>query len=230
MDTHERKVLTILFSTNKTLHEAKISNEYRLSSITQLNDKYRQKMGDVSITPLELPLQKIRNEIYNILIFSREYVDFLSNIPSINIYDSAEIIVEIGDIGRFPNHKHFLSYAGLAPVIYKNKKTYKLTKYGGGKHVANKKYDSVNYCENLKVALTRCTQKMINNDDTYKEYYDDKFKDYQYKHPKYSKNRLHLMALKKTTILFAKRVYHEFKTIKEIEDYERLKYDNINNI
>ena len=230
MDTHERKVLTILFSTNKTLHEAKTSNEYRLGSITQLNEKYRQKMGDVSITPLELPLQKIRNEIYNILIFSREYVDFLSNIPSINIYDSAEIIVEIGDISRFPNSKHFLSYAGLAPVIRKNNKTYKLTKYGGGTHVANKKYDSINYCENLKVALTRCTQKMINNDDAYKEFYNDKLKDYQYKHPKYSKKRLHLMALKKTTILFAKKVYHEFKTIKEIEDYERLKYDNISDI
>ena len=230
MDNYERKVLTILFSTNKTLHEARTSNGYRLASITQINDEYRKKMEDVSIAPLELPLQKIRNEIYNTLIFSREYVDFLSKIPSINLYDCAEIIVEIGDIGRFKNRKHFISYAGLAPVIKKNKKTYKVTLHDKGTRVDNKKYDKVNYCENLKVALTRCTQKMINNDDTYKEYYDDKFKDYQYKHPKYSKNRLHLMALKKTTIFFAKRVYHEFKIIKEIEDYERSKYDNISNV
>ena len=224
MDMYERKVLTILFSTNKTLHEAKISNEYRLGSIPQLNDKYRQKMEDVSIVPLELPLQKIRNEIYNTLIFSREYVDFLSNISSINIYDASEIIVEIGDISRFKNRKHFLSYAGLAPVIRKNNKTYKLTKYGGGVHVANKKYDNVDYCENLKVALTRCTQKMINTDKQYEQYYDKKVKYYQYKHPKYNKKRLHLMALKKTTIRFANIVYTEFKKIKEIEDYEKVKY------
>lgn len=226
MNSYERKILTILFSTNKTLHEAKTSNEYRLDSITQINDTYRQKMEDVSIVPLELPLQKIRNEIYNCLIFSREYVDFLSNIPSINIYDAAEIIVEVGDIGRFKNRKHFISYAGLAPVVKKNKKTYKMTKYNKGVHVANKKYDSVNYCENLKVALTRCTQKMINNDNDYKEYYNNKFNYYQYHHPKYNKKRLHLMALKKTTIRFANTVYNEFQMIKEIEDYEKLKYDN----
>ena len=83
MNTYERKILTILFSTNKTLHEAKVSNEYRLNSITEINNEYRQKMEDVSISPLELPLQKIRNEIYNCLIFSREYVDVLSNISSI---------------------------------------------------------------------------------------------------------------------------------------------------
>ena len=225
MDTYERKILTILFSTNKTVHEAKISNEYRLGSITQLSDKYRQKMVDVSVLPLELPLQKIRNEIYNSLIFTREYVDFLSNIPSINIYDSAEIIVEVGDISRFKNRKHFISYAGLSPVIKKNNKTYKLTKYGGGIHVANKKYDSVNYCENLKIALTRCTQKMINSDTVYKTYYEEKMKYYQFKHPKYHKKRLHLMALKKTTIKFANTVYSEFKMIKEIEDYEREKYN-----
>ena len=230
MDTYERKVLTILFSTNKTLHEARTSNEYRLASITQINDEYRKKMEDVSIAPLELPLQKIRNEIYNTLIFSREYVDFLSKIPSINLYDCAEIIVEIGDITRFKNRKHFISYAGLSPVIKKDKKTYKVTKYNKGVCVANKKYDNINYCENLKVALTRCTQKMINNDTDYKKYYDDKIKYYQYKHSKYSKKRLHLMALKKATIRFANTVYNEFNQIKEVEDYERLKYDNISDI
>ena len=225
MDTYERKVLTILFSTNKTLHEARTSNEYRLASITQINDEYRKKMEDVSIAPLELPLQKIRNEIYNTLIFSREYVDFLSKIPSINLYDCAEIIVEIGDITRFKNRKHFISYAGLSPVIKKDKKTYKVTQYNKGVRVANKKYDNINYCENLKVALTRCTQKMINNDTDYKKYYDDKIKYYQYKHPKYSKKRLHLMALKKSTIRFANIVYSEFNQIKEVEDYEKLKYN-----
>lgn len=225
MDEYERKVLTILFSTNKTLHEAKISNKYRLSSITELNEKYMQKMEDVSVAPLDLPLQKIRNEIYNILIFSREYVDFLSNIPAINIYDAAEIIVEIGDISRFQNRKHFISYAGLAPVVKNNNKTYKVSKYQKGIYVANKKYDDVDYCENLKIALTRCTQKMINNDKKYEQYYENKFRYYQSKHVKYHKKRLHLMALKKTTIFFANQVYSRFKYIKDIEDYEKIKYE-----
>lgn len=227
MDIYERKILTILFSTNKTLHEAKTSNKYRLDSIIQLNDEYRQKIEDVSIAPFESPLQKIRNEMYNILIFSREYVDFLSNISSINIYDAAEIIVEIGNISRFKNRKHFLSYAGLSPVIKKNNKTYKITKYNKGTRVANKKYDNIDYCENLKVVLTRCTQKMINdNDEEYKKYYENKIRYYQSKHPKYHRKRLHLMALKKTTIFFANKVYREFKQIKDIEDYERERYND----
>ena len=38
------------------------------------------------------------------------------------------------------------------------------------------------------------------------------------------------MALKKATIRFANTVYNEFNQIKEVEDYERLKYDNISDI
>ena len=33
------------------------------------------------------------------------------------------------------------------------------------------------------------------------------------------------MALKKTTIKFANEVYAQFKMIKDIEDYEKLKYE-----
>lgn len=225
MDEYERKVLTILFSTNKTLYDAQTSNRYRLDNIAELNESAQQRMTDISITPLELPLQKIRQEIYTRLLFAREYVDFLSNIGYINLYDCAEIIVEIGDIGRFNNRKRFISYAGLAPVEKRNSKVYKIKKHSKGKRVASKKYDNIDYCENLKVALTRCTQKMINNDEEYKRRYDKKLKYYQFKHPKYKKKRLHLMALKKMTIMFANEVYSNFKMIKEIEDYERLKYE-----
>lgn len=228
MDEYERKILTILFSTNKTLYEAQTSNKYRLNNITELNDQAQQRVYDISIAPLDLPLQKIRHEIYTRLVFAREYVDFLSNIPYINLYDCAEIIVEVGDISRFPNRRKFISYAGLAPVeLKKNNKVYKINKHTKGKYVANKKYDNIDYCENLKVALTRCTQKIINNDENYKHYYEKKYKDYHFKHVKYSKKRLHLMALKKTTIRFTNEVYNQFKVIKDIEDYERLKYDEV---
>lgn len=226
MDEYERKVLTILFSTNKTLYDAQVSNKYRLGNITELNESAQEHMSDISIIPLDLPLQKIRHEIYTRLLFAREYVDFLSNIGYINLYDCAEIIVEIGDIGRFKNRRRFISYAGLAPVEKRGNKVHKIKKHSKGKHVASRKYDNIDYCENLKVALTRCTQKIINNDEQYKNRYDKKIKYFQFKHPKYSKKRLHLMALKKMTIVFANDVYSNFKAIKEIEDYERLKYDN----
>lgn len=226
MDEYERKILTILFSTNKTLYEAQTSNKYRLNNITELTENAQEHMRDISIVPLDIPLQKIRNEIYTRLLFAREYVDFLSNIGYINLYDCAEIIVEIGDIGRFKNRRRFISYAGLAPVEKRNNKVYKIKKHQKGIHVASRKYDNIDYCENLKVALTRCTQKIINNDSNYEAFYEKKFKYYQFKHPKYSKKRLHLMALKKTTIRFANQVYSQFKMIKDIEDYERLKYDD----
>ena len=216
MDEYERKVLTILFSTNKTLYEAQTSNRYRLSNITELNESAQQRMYDISISHLDTPLQQIRNEIYTKLLFTREYVDFLSNIAYINLYDCTEIIVEIGDIGRFKNRRHFISYAGLAPVEKKGSKVYKI-----------KKYDNIDYCENLKVALTRCAQKIINNDDKYKNIYNQKVQYYQLKHPQFNKKRLHLMALKKITIMFANQVYKNFRLIKEIEDYEKIKYDNM---
>lgn len=229
MEDYERKALSMLFFTNKTLHEAQQSNNHRLNNFKELNDVSYKRMTDISIKSLDTSLQKIRHEIYTRLTLSREYIDFLANIPCINLYDCAEIIVEIGDIGRFRNNKRFLAYAGLSPVIAgKDKKVYKIKKHSKGRRVANKKHDNIDYCENLKVALTRCTQKMINNNDSvYKPYYERYLKKYRFNHPTYKKLRIHLMALKKATVKFAKEVYREFKKIKSLEDYERLKYDNI---
>lgn len=226
MDEHELKVLTILFLTNKTLHEARSSNQYRLKAITDLTDSYRSKMRNLSILPLDDRLSDIRNEIYSILILSREYLDFLSHFKDINIYDAAEIIVEIGDINRFHNRNHFLSYAGLAPVDKKGDKVYKVSKYKKGIHVANKKYDNIDYCENLKVCLTKCTQKIIKGkgNNIYKDIYNDKFNYYHLEHPMYKRKRIHYMALKQATIRFAKDIYYNFSNIKDIEDYEKEYY------
>ena len=226
MDDYELKVLTILFLTNRTLHEARSSNQYRLSAITDLTNDYRLKMKNISIIPLDNRLTEIRNEIYSILILSREYLDFLSNFKEINIYDAAEIIVEIGDISRFQNRKRFISYAGLAPVDRDGNRVYKISKYKKGIHVANKKYDNIDYCENLKVCLTRCTQKIIKSktNNKYKDVYNYKFNYYHLKHPTYTNKRIHYMALKQATIRFAKDIYYSFSNIKDIEDYERCIY------
>ena len=228
MDKYELEILTMFFLTNKTLHKAQLSNKYRLNAMTDLNNQSRLKLEKISVSSLEDSLQAIRNEIYNSLILCREYVDFLGNIKAINLYDAAEIIVEIGDIGRFKTRKQFISYAGLAPVEKKGDKVYKIKKYSKGHRVANKKYDNIDYCENLKVCLTKCTQKIINSDDKYKALYDEKFEYYHLKYPMYSKKRIHLMALKKATIRFANKIYSEFKKIKSIEDYEKIKYNIAN--
>ena len=65
MNEYELKILTILFLTNKTLYEARSSNQYRLDAIDTLTDDYREKMVDISIVPLDKRLDEIRNEIYN---------------------------------------------------------------------------------------------------------------------------------------------------------------------
>ena len=224
MEASERKALTIIFNTNKTVFEAQKSNRHRLNSMGQINKSRHDRLENISIAPFNEPLYSLRNEMENLLMFSSEYMGFLSDIDEINIYDSAELIVEIGDIRRFKNRKHFLSYAGLSPVV-KNKSRYsKVKKYNRGVIVAGRKQDPIDFCEDLKKAIIRCTSKLINTNYEYKEYYESYKKKYQYKHPRYNKKRIHLMSLKKTSVYFAKKIYHEFRKVAEIED-EMMFYD-----
>ena len=224
MEESERKALTIIFNTNKTVFEAQKSNRHRLNSMGNINQSRYDRLENISIAPFNDPLYSLKNEMENLLMFSSEYMGFLSDIEAINIYDSAELIVEIGDIRRFKNRNSFLSYAGLSPVV-KNKNRYsKVKKYNHGVIVAGRKQDPIDYCEDLKKAIVRCTSKLINTNYEYNKYYEDCKTSYQYKHPRYNKKRIHLMALKKTSVLFAKRVYHEFKKVADIED-EMIYYD-----
>lgn len=218
MDAKEREVLTILFNTNKTIFDAKKSNTHRMHSLENINTKRYDRLYNISIDSLDTPLQILRSEIQNILMFSLEYMDFLSNIDGINIYDCAEIIVNIRDIKRFKNKKHFLSYAGLSPVSKKNNRYSKIKKYNKGRIIANKKADPIDYREDLKTILTKCTVKIINVNDEYRKYYDRQSKRLKFKNPMYNKKRIHLMALKKTTVKFANKVYHEFNRIYELEE------------
>lgn len=218
MEESERKALTIIFNTNKTVFEAQKSNRHRLNSMGDINQSRYDRLEGISISPFNEPLYSLKNEMENLLMFSSEYMGFLSDIDAINIYDSAELIVEIGDIRRFKNRKSFLSYAGLSPVV-KNKNRYsKVRKYNNGIVIAGKKQDPIDYCEDLKKAIVRCTSKLINIDRHYGDYYERYKTKYQYLHPRYNKKRIHLMALKKTSVLFAKRIYSEFRKVAEIED------------
>lgn len=217
MNAKEREVLTILFNTNKTIFNAKKSNTHRMNGLSDINIQRYNRLYNISIHSLDAPLQILHSEIQNILMFSLEYMDFLSNVQGINIYDCAEIIVNIRDINRFKNKKHFLSYAGLAPVSKKKNRYNKIKKYNNGQIVANKKTDSIDYREDLKTVLTKCVVKIIKVDSEYQQYYDRQFERLKFKNPMYNKKRIHLMALKKTVIKFANKIYYEFNRVKKLE-------------
>ena len=223
MDADERKVLSILSNTNKTLFDAQKSNRHRIEGIGSEVQKSRvEQLEQISIRSMDSALDELRDAIYNMLRFSREYMDFLVDIDAVNIYDAAEIITEIGDVLRFKNVKHFISYAGLAPVAKKGKHFSKVTNTSMGIIIANKKQDPIDYCENLKVVLTRCTKKLIHQDNNYKKYYHETFYKLRKEHDGYPHKRIELMSLKKATIKFAKYVYRKFC---EIAEFERLEND-----
>ncbi|MEM3193297.1 MAG: transposase [Candidatus Parvarchaeota archaeon] len=47
-----------------------------------------------------------------------EYTKLLMTIPGISYYTALLIVSEIGDIGRFPDSYHLVSYAGLSPSTH----------------------------------------------------------------------------------------------------------------
>lgn len=221
MDPDERKVLSILVNTNKTLFDAQKSNKHRVNAMENVMQTARLKqLENISIISLDLPLTDLRDEIFQMLQFSREYLDVLQKIDAVNLYDAAEIIVEVDDIRRFKNLRHFISYAGLSPVVKKGKKYFKVQKNNCGVIVANKKQDPIDYCENLKIVLTRCAKKLIYQSNDYKIYYHLVFKDLKEKHPDYPRKRIEFMALKKVTIKFATFIYIEFNKIADFEEEE----------
>jgi len=224
MDPDERRVLSILINTNKTLFDAQKSNQHRIDAMREnVQDDRLKSLENISIVSLNDPLSDLRNEIFTMLQFSREYLDVLQKIDGINLYDAAEIIVEVDDIRRFKKLRNFISYAGLSPVVKKGKYYSKINKNSNGVIVANKKQDPIDYCENLKIVLTRCAKKMIYQSKDYKLYYHLTFKDLREKHPKYPHKRIEYMALKKVTIRFATFIYNEFNKIADFEYKEKNK-------
>lgn len=222
MDADERRILTILSNTNKTIFDAQKSNTHRIKGIEHFIGHQRlNRLRSVSVDSLSEPLDILRDEIYKMLLFSREYTTVLSKIDAINIYDATEIIVEIGDIRRFKKKGQFISYAGLSPIIKKGGIYDKITKYNNGDRVANKKQDPIGYCENLKTVLTRCTKKLIQQDTQYKNYYNNQRIRLKQANPMYKKDRIDLMALKKTTVKFSNYIYRKFNEIADLEEYEK---------
>ena len=86
MDKDERKVLSILSNTNKTLFDAQKSNRHRIEGIrSEIQQSRVEQLEQISIRSMDNALDELRNEISSMLRFSREYMDFLVNIDAINI-------------------------------------------------------------------------------------------------------------------------------------------------
>ena len=218
MDPDKRKILSIYVNINKTLYDAQKSNKH---CINMMKDEMQydglQILEDISVNSLNDSLDVLRDEIYKMLQFSHEYLDVLKDIEAVNLYDAAEIIVEIGNIRRFGSVRHFISYAGLTLVKYYSK----MKSNSNEIVVANKKQKPVDYYENLKIVLTRCAKKMIYQSNEYADYYDICIGSFRQSHPNYPQGRIEVMALKKVTIRFATFIYNEFNKIADFEEMEK---------
>ena len=83
----------------KTLREL---NDYKINGYLNVLEVLNKEIDDIS--------NKIK-EIAN----DNEDAKLLMSIPGISFYSALFILSEIGDINRFPDSGHLVSYAGLAP-------------------------------------------------------------------------------------------------------------------
>jgi len=83
----------------KTLREL---NDYKINGYLNVLEVLNKEIDDIS------------NRIKDIAKDSED-AKLLMSIPGISFYSALFIISEIGDINRFPDSEHLVSYAGLAP-------------------------------------------------------------------------------------------------------------------
>ena len=84
----------------------------------ELRSYYRKAINGYLDTMEQLNhlLQEISDEINQIARYDSQ-AQILMSMPGIGCYSALLILSEIGDITRFPNAKHLVSYAGLAPSV-----------------------------------------------------------------------------------------------------------------
>jgi transposase len=83
----------------KTLREL---NDYKINGYLNIMESFNKEIDDISNR-----IKEIAND--------NEDAKLFMNIPGISFYSALFIISEIGDINRFPDSGHLVSYAGLAP-------------------------------------------------------------------------------------------------------------------
>ena len=100
------------------------------------NVKFAIKIILNEIEQCKLRIELLENQILyqtQVKAGRNEQLRILMSIPGISKKSANAIIAETGDISRFPNGKHYVSYAGLAPETYESggkKKKTRITKRG----------------------------------------------------------------------------------------------------
>ena len=111
---------------------------------------------------IELQLKNVETRIC--MVFD-ELNSIIQTIPGIGAINGSMILSEIGDISRFSNPSQLIAFAGLDPIInqsgnFKAKST-RMSKRGSGV---------------LRYALVNAAWNVSLNNETFKSYYNDKFK------------------------------------------------------
>ena len=87
-------------------------------SATPLPVVYRQSVDGYLrvLDSLNREIELVTEEVKRRVELSAD-ARLLTTIPGIGIYSALLLLAEIGDVHRFPDRQHLVSYAGLAPVV-----------------------------------------------------------------------------------------------------------------
>lgn len=178
------KLLKILNPTNNSIFMTKKSILARINDLDELNDLGERFFEKNVVNQLDIIIKSLNSNIYRLLMQIPIYIDFLSYIKVLNVYDCSDLLLEINDINRFKTFGAFLSYSGFAPNKKGNQKLYKI--------------------------LLRISNK-LRRDRSYQIIYSIYFDEYKEKHPNWDEKGIEVLANKKMMITFLKRLYKVWK-------------------
>ena len=118
----------------------------------------------------------------------------ITTIPGIATITGATILGEIGDVGRFSNAKKLVAFAGLDPIVNQS-----------GKFENQSGHISKRGSPQLRSALFMAANVTRQNDENFKEYYDDKIE----------RGKHHYSAINATAAKLLRVVYWVLKNDKE---------------
>jgi len=118
----------------------------------------------------------------------------ITTIPGIATITGATILGEIGDVGKFSNAKKLVAFAGLDPIVNQS-----------GKFENQSGHISKRGSPQLRSALFMAANVTRQNDENFKEYYDDKIE----------RGKHHYSAINATAAKLLRVVYWVLKNDKE---------------
>ena len=187
MNDVDIEILRVLSNTSESIFMNKKSNIARINSINMMEEEKDRLMENI-IKPLDVAIQYLQKDIYNILIRIPIYNYFLGNLNGINLFDAAQLISIIVDINNFKKIDNLLSYSGFIPNSY-------------------------NYNKKLHKLLLRISYKLIHQNPKYQFIYDNHLERYRKKYPKYNENHIKNMAKRIVIRKFLKNLYINWKAI-----------------